>query len=69
MYTCKHCNKQIITFDDISIHNCFLGKAVFMEENNNVLFYCQEDETCKEDKREYNIKVAENLLSILPHIY
>lgn len=48
MYICKHCNKQIPFFDDISTHNCFLGKAVFMEENNNILFYCEED------KREYS---------------
>ncbi|XP_071579923.1 uncharacterized protein [Temnothorax nylanderi] len=44
MYICKHCNEQIALFDHISSHDCFLGKAVFMEEDNNVLFYCQEDE-------------------------
>lgn len=44
MFICKHCNKQIPSLDDVSVHDCFIEKAVFMEENNNVLFYYAEDE-------------------------
>lgn len=57
MYICKHCNEEISSLDDVSVHNCFVGKAVFMEEN--VLFYSEKDE------RKYSNK----LLSILLHIY
>lgn len=51
MYICKHCKKEIVLFDDISTHDCFLGKAVFIEENNNVVFYYEKD------KREYSNKI------------
>lgn len=57
MYICKHCNKQVPSLDDVPIHDCFIGKTVFLEENNNVLFYA-------EDKREYNKRI----LSILFHL-
>lgn len=51
MYFCKHCNKEIAEIDDASVHDCFIGKAVFIEENSNVLFYHSEDE------RKYNKKM------------
>lgn len=51
MYICKHCNKEIAALDNVSIHDCFVGKAVFMEKNSNVLFYYTKDE------REYSKRI------------
>jgi len=49
MYSCKHCNKQVPSSDDIPIHDCFTEKEEsILKENNNVLFYA-------ENEREYTI--------------
>jgi len=63
MYICKHCNKQIVAFDDISVYDCFIGKTVFIEEDSNVLFYYTEDKH-KYSKRIYCLFYIYCLFSI-----
>lgn len=42
MFSCKHCGRVINSLDNAPKHLCFLGKCIYLEDNN-VLFATEGD--------------------------
>lgn len=42
MFFCKHCGKEINSLDNAPKHLCFLGKSIYLE-NNNILYATEDD--------------------------